>query len=142
MTRNVRFSILKAADAPAPTIVFDATSRPHHTPRTEVKAFVGAARAWILALHPTVAGLGVKNIAVFAPFENTLRVEFFQGQAHGPLEHISQEVCLNSLACALSAAHHWDLPLGPEITCRMGQATFLLQPRAIHSPHLTNEVPA
>lgn len=62
---------------------------------------------------------------VFPSVDGILRVEFFQGEGHGPLVAISQEVCLNSPACALTGALDRSMAAETDLVALMGGEHFL-----------------
>lgn len=128
-----RWLVLRAADAPAPTIVVDGSSLRLDADRAEAEALLREARDDALAAHALdLYNLGVKNAVVFAPSGGVLRVEFFQGLANGPLMAGSQLVCVNSLACAVVAACGWHAELVDTApwTALMASTAYLLRPDA------------
>lgn len=124
-----RTAVLHAADAPAPSIVFDVSGSQAQT-RALVQEYLTDVRQMILRANPGIDGLGVKNIAVFEPRDDVLRVEFFQGFEYGPLTPNSQHFCLNSLASALTIATVWFPTITgySSMTALMGGLSFQLRP--------------
>lgn len=128
-----RVAILVAADAPAPSIVIDGTPLAGvPSTREQVWAFVRPIRAQVLAENLSVVGLGVKTIVIFPPDSAQIRVEFFQGLAHGDLLAASPLVCLNSLSCALCVGTTWfpELSTCKAVSVVMGEQLFDLRPAA------------
>jgi hypothetical protein len=124
--------VLRAADAPAPTLVVDGSALPAACPRGAAETLLEQVRTEALAALPAEPGLGVKNIVVFAPRDALLRVEFFQGYAHGELVPDSQQVCVNSLACAVVAATGWhaDFEAASPWTALMAVKYYVLRREA------------
>jgi hypothetical protein len=121
---TVRVAILRAADAPAPSIVIDGCGLDLQLPRETVQELAIPLRSSAMRRYPEMVGLGVKTIVFFPVIDGVARAEFFQGAAHGPITAQSQKVCLNSLGCALVAARRWGLVDGPTVTARMGDTLF------------------
>jgi hypothetical protein len=125
-----RTAVLRAADAPAPSIVVDVSGSSHVQDRDQVRDYLADMRQTLMGAYPGIDGLGIKNIAVFNPCDDVLRVEFFQGFAYGPLAPNSQQFCLNSLASALTIATVWFPTITgySSITALMGGLSFRLRP--------------
>lgn len=129
-----RVAVLWAADAPAATIVVDGSFLEPSATRAAVERLLDTIRKRVLLYLPTVPRLGLKNIVVFSPVGRTLRVEFFQGEAFGPLVAESQEVCVNSALCAVQAARNWALTPPGTMTVLMGGSSFEFAPPVPSSP--------
>lgn len=125
-----RTAVLRAADAPAPSIVVDFSSTSQVLSRDGVREYLTDVRQALMGSYAGIEGLGIKNIAVFEPREDVIRVEFFQGFEYGPLTPNSQQFCLNSLASALTIATVWfpTITRFPSITALMGGLSFRLRP--------------
>jgi hypothetical protein len=102
-----RTVILRAQDAPAPTLVIDGSALGGDAHRSACEAMAVRARVDAFTEHRHLAGLGVKTIVLLPPVVGVVRVEFFQGLEHGDLMPGSQEICINSLSCAVTAAAEW-----------------------------------
>jgi hypothetical protein len=128
VTRH-RYAVYRAADAPAPSIVLDAGGCvPDHADHLALRAFVECARRGVIGAHPDIDGLGVKTILIFPPALDQVRVEFFQGDAHGELMPASAAICLNSLSCALTVGSRWypELAVCDPVVASMGGREYVM----------------